>query len=148
MADTLVSHAQMYALKGLLRVLESAGSPESCRLVRSVQAEKILDMEREAAQSKFPPLHSLTQYWRLDLRERSREETSRILEMLISLPEVDSAWEEPLDTLPVVTPGDDPYNAGQGYQDAAPDGVNARWMWTQPNGEGAGIGIVDVEGRW
>ncbi|MCK4787425.1 MAG: S8 family serine peptidase [Desulfobacteraceae bacterium] len=147
-ADTLVSHAEMYALKGLLRVLESADSPESYRLVRSVPAEKILDMEREAAQSKFPPLHSLTQYWRLDLRERSREEISQIIEMLMSLPEVESAWEEPLDTLPVVTPGDDPYNASQGYQDAAPDGINARWMWTQPSGEGAGIGIVDVEGGW
>lgn len=147
-ADTLVSHAEMYALKGLLRVLENAKSPESYRLVRSVPAEKILDMEREAAQTKFPPLHSLTQYWRLDLRERSQEETGRILEMLISLPEVDSAWEELLDTLPVVTPGDDPYNASQGYQDAAPDGINARWMWTQPDGEGTGIGIVDVEGGW
>ncbi|MCK5711384.1 MAG: S8 family serine peptidase, partial [Hyphomicrobiaceae bacterium] len=147
-ADMLVSHAKIYSLKGLLRVLESAGLPESYRLVRSVPAEKILNMEREAAKSNFPPLHSLTQYWRLDLRGRSREETSQILEMLTSLPEVDSAWEEPLDTLPVVTPGDDPHNAGQGYQDAAPDGINARWMWTQPNGEGAGIGIVDVEGGW
>lgn len=147
-ADTLAIHAEMYALKGLLRVLDSARSPESYRLARSVPAEKILNMELEATQSKFPPLHSLTQYWRLDLRECSQEEISKILEMLISLPEVDSAWEEPLDTLPVVTPGDDPYNAGQGYQDAAADGINARWMWTQPNGEGAGIGIVDVEGGW
>ena len=147
-ANTLVSHAEMYGLKGLLRVLESAGSPGSHRLVRSVPAESILDMERDAAQSKFPPLHSLTQYWRLDLRERSREDTGRILEMLISLPEVDSAWEEPLSTLPTVAPGDDPYNAGQGYQDAADAGIDARWMWTQPNGEGAGIGIVDVEGGW
>lgn len=147
-ADTLAIHAEMYALKRLLSVLDSAGSPESYRLARSVPAEKILEMEHEATQSRFPPLHSLTQYWRLDLREHSREEASRILDMLISLPEVDSAWEEPLDTLPVVTPGDDPYNAGQGYQDAAPDGIDTRWTWTQPNGEGAGIGIVDVEGGW
>lgn len=147
-ADTLSIHAEMYSLKGLLRVLDSFGSPESYRLVRSVPVEKILDMERKAAQSKFPPLHSLTQYWRLDVRGRSREETGRILEMLISLPEVDSAWEEPLYTLPVVTPGDDPYNVDQGYQDMALDGIDARWMWTQPNGEGAGIGIVDVEGGW
>ena len=68
--------------------------------------------------------------------------------MLAALPEVDSAWEEPLSTLPVVTAGDDPYNAQQDYQDAAPDGIDARWMWTQPNGEGAGIGVVDVEGGW
>lgn len=147
-ADTLAIHAEMHALKGLLRVLDGAGSPDSYRLARSVAAEKILEMEREAAQSKFPPLHSLTQYWRLDLRDHSQEEINRIIEMLMSLPEVDSAWEEPLDTLPVVTPGDDPYNAGQGYQDAAPDGIDARWIWSQPSGEGTGIGIVDVEGGW
>jgi hypothetical protein len=68
--------------------------------------------------------------------------------MISSLPEVDSAWEEPLATLPIVTPLDDVYNAGQDYQDPAPTGIDARWMWTQPNGEGAGIGIVDVEGGW
>lgn len=147
-ANTLSSHAEMHDLRGLLRVLKENGSPESHRLVRSAPAEKILDLEREAAQSKFPPLHSLTQYWRLDLRGRSQEEIRRILEMLISLPEVDSAWEEPLSTLPIVTPGDDPYNASQGYQDQAPIGIDARWMWTRPNGEGAGIGIVDVEGGW
>jgi subtilisin family serine protease len=111
-------------------------------------AEKILEMEREAAQTRYPPLHSLTQYWRLDLRERSREEVARLLESLSALPEIDSAWDEPLVTLPAVAPGDDPYNGGQGYQDAAPDGIDARWMWAQPNGEGAGIGIIDVEGGW
>jgi hypothetical protein len=147
-AHTLVAHAKMYALKGLSKALENAGSPESYRLVRSVPADKILDMEREAAHTKYSPLHSLTQYWRLDLRDRPREESTRLIEMLSSLPEVDSAWEEPLSTLPVVTPGDDPHNSGQDYQDAAPIGIDARWMWTQPNGEAAGIGVVDVEGGW
>jgi hypothetical protein len=147
-ADTLAIHAEMHSLKGLLRALDRVGSPDSCRLAHTVPAEKVLEMEREAAQSKFPPLHSLTQYWRLDLREHSQEEIRKTLGMLTSLPEVDSAWEEPLDTLPVVTPGDDTYNASQGYQDAAPAGIDARWMWAQPNGEAAGIGIVDVEGGW
>jgi serine protease len=147
-ADSLAAHAEMCTLKGLHRVLESAGSPRSHRLVRAVSAEKLLAMEREAVQSKYPPLHSLSQYWRLDLRGHSQEEIHKVLEMLNALPEVDSAWEEPLSTLPVVTPGDDPYNADQGYQDAAPDGIDARWMWTQPDGEGAGIGVVDVEGGW
>jgi serine protease len=147
-AHTLLDHAKMYALKGLSQVLEGVGSPVTHRLVRSISGEKILDMEREAVQTRYPPLHSLTQYWRIDLRERSREEITRLIEMLSALPEVDSAWEEPLSTLPVVTPGDDPYNASQGYQDAADVGIDARWMWTQPNGEGAGIGIVDVEGGW
>jgi hypothetical protein len=147
-ADTLSAHAKSRGLSRLSRLLEAAGSPKSHRLVRSIPVEKLLHMEREAAQSPYPPLRSLTQYWRLDLREREPAEAARLLEAMCALPEVDAAWDEPLSTLPVVTPGDDPYNSGQGYQDAAPDGIDARWMWTQPNGEGAGIGIVDVEGGW
>jgi hypothetical protein len=147
-AETLAEHAQMYGLDGLSRVLDSAGSPESYRLVRSIPVEQILEMEHEAAHTNYPPLHSLTQYWRLDLRKLSREEFARLLALLSSLQEVDAVWEEPLSTLPVVTSGDDPYNVSQDYQDAAPTGIDARWLWTQPNGEGAGIGIVDVEGGW
>lgn len=147
-ADTLAAHAKQHGLRRLSQVLEHAGSPESHRVVRSVAARKILEMEREAAHTQYPPLHSLTQYWRLDLRDRSREETAKLIEFLASLPEVDSIWDQPLVTLPAVAPGDDPYNGSQGYQDAAPVGIDARWMWAQPNGEGAGIGIVDVEGGW
>lgn len=147
-AETLAGHAKLHALRALATVLESAGSPPSHRLVQSVAPGKLLEMEREAAQTKYPPLHSLTQYWRLDLREQPRDQILRLVETLSSLPEVDKAWEEPLCTLPLVTPGDDAYNAGQDYQDAAPTGIDARWMWTQSNGEGAGIGIVDVEGGW
>jgi serine protease len=147
-AETLLEHAKMHGLQGLSQVLESARLPQSHRLVRSIPLEKILIMEREASQTKYPPLHSLTQYWRIDLRDRSRDDISQLVKSLSSLPEVDAAWEEPLRTLPAVNPGDDPYNALQGYQDAAPDGIDARWMWTQPNGTGAGIGIVDVEGGW
>jgi serine protease len=147
-AETLDEHAKMNEMGGLIQVLEKIGSPASYRLVHSITAEKILDMEREASKTEYSPLHSLTQYWRIDLRDRSRGEVGEFIQMLSSLPEVETAYEEPLSTLPVVTPGDDPYNATQNYQDADPTGIDARWMWTQPNGEGAGIPVMDVEGGW
>lgn len=146
--NNLLSHAKIFKLKGLEQVIESFDSPNSSRLIQSVSVEKILAMEHEAAKSNFPPLHSLTQYWRIDLRGWSRERIDQILEKLNSLNEVELAREDPIPTPPTVTPGDDPYNVDQGYQDAAPDGIDARWMWTQQNGEGAGIGIVDVEFGW
>lgn len=147
-ASTLEEYARGHQMGELARALESAGQPKSYRLVHSVPVEKVLEMERDAAQTKYSPLHSLTQYWCVDLRGRSREVVARLLEWLSALPEIDAAWEQPLCSLPVVNPGDDPYNADQGYQDAAPVGIDARWAWTQPNGEGAGIGVVDVEGAW
>ncbi|WP_067465063.1 S8 family serine peptidase [Nocardia amamiensis] len=36
----------------------------------------------------------------------------------------------------------------QGYLDAAPQGIAARWAWTVPGGRGAGVRVVDVEGAW
>jgi hypothetical protein len=46
---------------------------------------------------------------------------------------------------PSVTPD---FTAGQGYLDAAPGGVDARYAWTVAGGGGAGVQIVDVEGAW
>ncbi|MEV0708559.1 S8 family peptidase [Nocardia aurea] len=46
---------------------------------------------------------------------------------------------------PAVTPS---FEARQGYLDAAPHGVDARWAWTRPGGRGAGVRVIDIEGAW
>ncbi|RKH63265.1 S8 family peptidase [Corallococcus llansteffanensis] len=40
------------------------------------------------------------------------------------------------------------YDGAQGYLNAAPSGVDARYAWGLPGGNGAGIRFVDVEGGW
>jgi serine protease len=49
---------------------------------------------------------------------------------------------------PAVNPGDDPRSTNQGYLDAAPGGINARYAWGFPGGDGAGANIIDVEQGW
>jgi serine protease len=49
---------------------------------------------------------------------------------------------------PPVNPADDPRNSNQGYLDAAPNGIDARYAWGFPGGDGAGIGFVDMEQGW
>src|SRR5439155_25119571 len=49
--------------------------------------------------------------------------------------------EEPPAGTPDVTPR-------QGYLDAAPGGIDARFAWTRPGGSGAGVRVIDVEGAW
>ena len=49
---------------------------------------------------------------------------------------------------PPTTPGDDPHDKRQGYQDAAPKGVDARYAWGFLGGDGAGTGFVDLEHGW
>ena len=49
---------------------------------------------------------------------------------------------------PPINPGDDPREKRQGYQDAAPDGIDARYAWGFLGGDGAGTGFVDLEQGW
>jgi hypothetical protein len=47
--------------------------------------------------------------------------------------------------MPPATPD---FTGRQGYLDAAPGGIDARWAWTQPGGRGNNVNIIDVEGAW
>ncbi|QRN98396.1 S8 family serine peptidase [Archangium violaceum] len=47
-----------------------------------------------------------------------------------------------------IPPATASYESRQGYLEAAPSGVDARYSWTVPGGKGAGVRIVDVEGGW
>jgi hypothetical protein len=49
---------------------------------------------------------------------------------------------------PPVNPTDDPRTTNQGYLDAAPNGIDARYAWGFPGGDGTGIGVVDMEQGW
>lgn len=40
------------------------------------------------------------------------------------------------------------YTSRQGYLDAAPGGIDARFAWTIPGGGGAGVQIIDCEWGW
>ncbi len=40
------------------------------------------------------------------------------------------------------------FTSRQGYLDAAPGGIDARYAWTRPGGRGAGVSIIDIEGAW
>jgi hypothetical protein len=40
------------------------------------------------------------------------------------------------------------FTGQQGYLDAAPGGIDARYAWTVPGGTGVGVQIIDMEGAW
>jgi hypothetical protein len=144
---SLTEMAKEQRLWGLEKVLDEYDLSVSAPLVKSVDTDKILAMEKQADKSEFPPLRSLTSYWRIDARDKS-DRIEEILKRLNSLYEVDKASLELKASDPLVNPADDPYNATQDYLDAAPEGISARWAWTQLNGEGAGVGFVDLEQGW
>src|SRR5688572_6262443 len=147
-AKTLDEHAKRSSLLGIAATLAKLGNPKSERLIQVASPEKILEFERRAGQTEFPPLRSLTQYWKIDLRDRNPDQIEQAVAQLQQTREIEMVEEEILARPALVTPGDNDFNTMQGYQDADPTGIDARWMWTQSDGEGAGIAVIDVEGGW
>lgn len=49
---------------------------------------------------------------------------------------------------PPVDASNDPLSASQGYLNAQPYGIDARYAWLFSGGDGAGIGFVDMEQGW
>lgn len=60
---------------------------------------------------------------------------------------VETAYVEAGPTPPPVNPSDDPRSANQGYLNAAPNGIDARWIWIT-GADGNNIGFVDLEQGW
>jgi len=146
-ARSLVDLAKAAGLGRLEKVIDHYDLDAGRRLVSSVKPERLIEMERRAMQSPFPPLRSLLDYWVLDARD-SEASLDEIIKNISAVPGVDKAYSMPEASDPAANPGDDPYAAQQGYLDAAPEGMDARWAWTQPDSCGAGVGVTDMEQGW
>jgi hypothetical protein len=151
-SGNLTEFARTRELHSLARLLDEFRQVKSTRLITSLPIDEILKLESNAAakSSNFAPLHSLTSYWRLDCRMLSEEqEIKKLVKLLNQLPEINLAYREMSVSKPmVVNAADDPLSVKQNYLDAAPTGIDARFAWTQPNGDGAGVGFVDLERGW
>ncbi len=145
--DKLQDLAKKNQLTRLLSILETSKPQNIRRNVKSVSVKKLRELEENARRSEFPPLHSLAAYWRLDYRNYDGN-LDELVKEFQELDEVDLAYKEMSVSDPVINAGDDTFAAQQGYLDAAPDGIDARWAWTQLNGEGAGVGFIDLEQGW
>jgi subtilisin family serine protease len=97
----------------------------------------------------------LAAYWRIDVRQNMGQ-IDEILQRLEALDEVDLVYKElavsdpggKSGCDPRVNPTDDPYFKAQGYLEAAPLGIDARWVWNQANGVGEGVALIDLEQGW
>lgn len=99
----------------------------------------------QARQVESTPLpSSFTSYYAIKC---SRDvEPEQIANEIATWPNVEIAYVEGGPVQPPVNPSDDPRSSSQGYLNAAPDGIDARWAWSSANG--SGIGFVDLEQGW
>jgi subtilisin family serine protease len=146
-SDKLQELAEKHQLTRLLSILETH-KPQNIRSsVKSVSVEKLRELEENAERSEFPPLHSLSSYWRLDYRNYDGN-LDELVERFQELHEVDLAYKEMSASDPTIDPSDDTFVAQQLYLNRAPRGIDARWAWTQLNCQGVGVGFIDLEQGW
>ena len=77
---------------------------------------------------------------------RDRDTAVEMVRRLQDLDLVEEAYVEGGPVPPPVTPDNDPRSGNQGYLNAAPAGIDARWAWSLTNG--SGIRFVDLERGW
>jgi subtilisin family serine protease len=112
-------------------------------LITSIPPSKTLELEQ-----KNTTENSLASFWRIDSRKLSSEQAEDLVKSLNELSEVSFAYREMSASDPLVDPSDDTYYESQGYLNSAPEGVDAKWAWNLPNGNGKGVALIDLEQGW
>ena len=106
-------------------------------------------MARARALSRDYRPPNLANFRRVDAE--SRDHGQRLAEALQALPVVDYAYLHPGPVTPPspgVQASNDPLAPQQGYLDAAPVGIDARYAWQLAGGNGSGQRLVDIEWGW
>ena len=121
----------------------SSGHRARAFLLHPARAYPALVIATAASQrAAVPP--SFTQYFAIECPAGVDPEA--VARAVASWSNVDTAYVEAGPTPPPVNSADDPRNADQHYEDAAPTGIDVRWAWTQA--DGSGVGFVDMERGW
>jgi hypothetical protein len=108
------------------------------------QGRRGLDAVARASASPSRARAALGRYFATEVA--AGDDAEALARQLAALEDVESAYVEGGPTPPPVFPADDPRSSNQGYLDAAPDGIDARYAWTIADGNG--VGFVDMERGW
>ena len=118
--------------------------------------ERVAHAAAESMAASAEPEADLSLFYRVDAPEDSLD---AIAEALEKLELIDAAYVKPpaepaainddlapaTEEAPVVTPD---FLSRQGYLDAAPAGVDARFAWGRAGGRGDNVRVIDIEGAW
>jgi hypothetical protein len=129
------------------RVAERYPGAKTEPLLTSVSADELRQLASTAAErdEQYQP-PDFSAYIAIDLPIDVQPEA--VARELASWDAVELAYVEGGPVQPPVNATDDPRQVNQGYQDAAPSGINAEYAWTFAGGDGQNIGFVDMEQGW
>ena len=106
--------------------------------------DRLRNLSATANRARRQSQVDLTSYFAIDIP--AGMDADAVAEAIRTMPEVETAYVQLPPPPPPVNDSDDPRASNQGYLDAAPTGIDARWMWSRATGDG--VGIVDIEQSW
>jgi serine protease len=110
----------------------------------SLPEQKLNELRARGRSRVGTPLPDLNLWVELTLR--SGTDAAAFLAEMKQVLHVETAAPAPLPQPPPWIPPD--FTPKQGYLDPAPGGIEARFSWTMPGGNGHGVTIYDVEYNW
>jgi len=118
------------------------------RLFASTTPARLQSMVREArrhdeGRHRVPDLDTF-----YSVRLPRGQNPAEAIGMAADVPGVERAYLQGAPTPPPVNASDDPRAGNQGYLNAAPAGIDARYAWTLSGGDGRGVNFVDLEQGW
>jgi subtilisin family serine protease len=129
----------------------------SMRPLFGVAEERLKYKAASLASETGVEVPDLSVYYRVDAPDERLDELAERLRKMeiveaayvkppVELPQILNDMIPTAEEPPVETPD---FTLRQGYLDAAPGGIDARYAWTQPGGGGGpGVSIIDIEGAW
>ncbi|MEP6890965.1 MAG: S8 family serine peptidase [Nitrospirota bacterium] len=110
----------------------------------SLPKQKLNELRTRERSRVGKPLPDLNLWVEMTLQ--SGTDAAAFLAEMKHVPNVEIAAPAPLPQPPPWIPPD--FTGKQGYLDPAPGGIEARFSWTIPGGNGSGVTIYDVEYNW
>jgi serine protease len=129
------------------RLVDDVGDLRLEPVFTVVEPEKLHELQQQAAR-RDPSYRAepLDRFYYVDAP--AAKDLDAVAEQLREWAGVRSVEIEVVGPDPLVNAGDDPRATNQDYLDPAPTGIDARYAWTVPGGDGAGQRIVDMERGW
>jgi len=142
--------AKAEGFRQLLEFLQAEAHLPSERLIRHATPGEIRKDEEAVGQTAFVPIHSLTAYWRLDVRHSDDPESLRQrlarMEDEVGIAYLERTVSEAFSE--IVGAGANPYFKDQCYLETGPLGIGARAAWSIPGCQGDGVRVIDLEAGW
>jgi len=113
--------------------------------------ETLASLRRTGESRRGHELADLSLYYGLPVdKETTFRDVAALVDALNALDSVEIAYAQPPSEpaqvdIPPITPN---FESIQGYLETAPGGIDARYAWTIPGGNGTGVRVVDIEDGW